>query len=310
MARGAGAERALERVATRRAGDPYARFARENLRIHYIEDDEQLERALAFLDQLGPQAIALDFETASKNGLYGTSNGSLRLIQVGVSVPEPHQLLIDCHRVDARALRPLFSDPTIEKVIHYSQFEQGWSVAALGTKIEPVFDTCAAAKLISDRLGKLSPEELSELLPNGAWSNNKLRTLVSSLLGIELPKEEQTGDWARPELSAGQLVYAAMDVAILAPLAAPLKQLAARLGCEEQLAEQAKKVANNARDRIARERRTKPDDSQRLAEAINRASGLGELEQIWLDARGMTVRAENVEELEAIYQARQLQLVA
>ena len=52
----------------------------------------------------------------------------------------------------------------------------------------------------------------------GVWKGNGLKAVVKRDLGISLDKTAQTSDWSGP-LSDPQLRYAAIDAAILHPLA-------------------------------------------------------------------------------------------
>jgi ribonuclease D len=55
-----------------------------------------------------------------------------------------------------------------------------------------------------------------------------LRDLCQELLGIDLSKQMQSSDWGAPELSEGQLIYAAGDVLYLHQLRQHLDGMLAR----------------------------------------------------------------------------------
>src|ERR1039457_4611714 len=82
----------------------YREFLHKKLRVHYLTCDDELKAALEEITALAPTRIAVDFETASKNGKWGVMNGSLSLVQLGVDEPgiEPRQWLIDCRDCDPR----------------------------------------------------------------------------------------------------------------------------------------------------------------------------------------------------------------
>jgi ribonuclease D len=102
----------------------------------------------------------------------------------------------------ARDLSPLgevFRSPGV-KVLHSASEDIEVFYRALGVLPAPLFDTQIAGAFT----GK------------GAFLS--YQRLVAACLGVELAKEETRTDWIARPLSAGQLAYAAEDVAFLLPL--------------------------------------------------------------------------------------------
>jgi ribonuclease D len=124
----------------------------------------------------------------------------------------------DCHLVqfrepDYRApnLCRLLGDPAVEKLFHFARYDLAMIHQYLGVCCRPVYCTKIASKLArtyTDRHG--------------------LRDLCQELLGIDLSKQMQSSDWGAPELSEGQLIYAAGDVLYLHQLRQHLDGMLAR----------------------------------------------------------------------------------
>jgi ribonuclease D len=107
----------------------------------------------------------------------------------------------------ARDLSPfaaVFRSPGV-KVLHSASEDIEVFYRALGVLPEPLFDSQIAGALA------------------GAGAFLSYQKLVSAYLGVELAKEETRTDWLARPLTAGQLAYAAEDVAYLAPLHERLK---------------------------------------------------------------------------------------
>lgn len=106
----------------------------------------------------------------------------------------------------ARDLSPLagvFRSPGV-KVLHSASEDIEVFYRVLGVLPGPLFDTQIAGAFA------------------GAGAFLSYQKLVAAYLGVELAKEETRTDWMARPLSAGQLAYAAEDVAYLAPLYARL----------------------------------------------------------------------------------------
>ena len=95
-------------------------------------------------------------------------------------------------------LRRLVNDTSVLKLFHFGRFDIAALNHYIGTDCRPVYCTKIASRLTrtyTDRHG--------------------LRELCREFLGIDLSKEQQSSDWAAPELSKAQQEYAASDVLYL-----------------------------------------------------------------------------------------------
>jgi len=289
-------------------------FTRSKLNVIYVDSDAEAKRMAKLVRELEPSFIGLDFETASKNGHFGSLNGSLRTIQIGLDEPErgitPVQIVIDCHRADPAPFRSLLRSRQVEKLIHYMDFEQEWALMHLGVSIGNIYDTCIAGQEIRKKLRELEEDDVKRLVPGGIHVNNKLATLVSHYCGMEMPKENQASDWSQEQLRPDQVVYAAMDVATMPLIASELKRLASALGIEKEIDKRIAWVKKRIADRVERLQQQNSDDAGRIATALLRAETKDELERIWRARRQMTVFAEHSEQLQEIYGNRRKELSA
>jgi ribonuclease D len=165
----------------------------------------------------------------------------VRLIQIGVEDPEPRQWVIDCFAIDPTpvldqawktARRPYVKFDQ-ETVIHYAWFEQEWLGYHYGVHLGKIFDTCAISRKVNS---KLPPEE--------KLANAKLMTVALSYLGVEMDKGPQSSDWSVEELSEEQILYAALDAAVLLDLVPPMKKRIVDLGLESECNSQMQKFWN------------------------------------------------------------------
>jgi ribonuclease D len=150
-------------------------------------------------------ALGLDTEFVRTNTFYHR----LGLIQV---CDGGAAWLVD--PLAARDLAPLaevFRSPGI-KILHSASEDIEVFYRALGVLPAPLFDTQIAGAFA----GK------------GAFLS--YQKLVAACLGVELAKEETRTDWLARPLSAGQLAYAAEDVAFLLPVYERLAAELAALG--------------------------------------------------------------------------------
>ena len=113
-------------------------------------------------------------------------------------------VLIDPLVVDIAPMAELLDGPGLA-VVHAASQDLEVLLASCGTVPRRLFDTQLAAGF----LGSSTPS---------------LATLLSSELGVRLPKADRLSDWLRRPLSARQLDYAAADVAHLVELHAKQEQ--------------------------------------------------------------------------------------
>jgi ribonuclease D len=347
----------------------YRAFMRDNLNVHFLNTDDQVVQAVRQIKTLNPTSIALDFETARKQGSYGSLNGTLRLIQIGVVVPgknEPVQFLIDCHRAEPAPVAELLADSGIEKHVHYVDFEGEWTRIHLGVKLTNVYDTCAAWAKIQKHLKTLSEEDLHRLCWNDAelekasertglrlltprdfydavvkaehdseharteaarlkaaellklltkrpvWEkhNNKLGTITANLKSMKLPKDEQGGFWETNMLTAGQVAYAAMDVAVMGPVVERTKEVAELLGIADDVKDYCGWLTDKVDARSINKNAVDKDDHLRVLNLLRHARTADELDHAWLRSLQMPVAAENRTALRSLYQLRRDELPA
>jgi DNA polymerase I-like protein with 3'-5' exonuclease and polymerase domains len=165
--------------------------------VEYLTQPSRLEAILPEL--LKAPALALDIETSGLDPL----TDSLRTIQV--ATPRS-TVIVDAHTCPPQMLAPVLT--TVPRLIgHNLKFDFKFLVAAgLPWPTGQVFDTMLAAQL----LGAGTPE--------GMLRQCGLAAVVERYLQLTLDKAEQRSDWTSP-LSHRQLRYAAIDAAILLPLA-------------------------------------------------------------------------------------------
>jgi ribonuclease D len=136
-------------------------------------------------------AVAVDSET------LGLKPHRDRLCVVQLSPGDGSADVVQIARgqTDAPNLAALMTDPSKPKIFHFARFDVAVLRHYLNIKVEPVWCTKIASKLVrtyTDRHG--------------------LKDITRELLGVELSKQQQSSDWAAETLSDAQLAYAASDV--------------------------------------------------------------------------------------------------
>lgn len=111
------------------------------------------------------------------------------------------------HSYDAPNLKKLLSNPKIEKLFHFARFDIAALEYFLKIRIENIFCTKVAAKLVRTFTNR-----------------HGLRDLARDLIGVEISKQQQTSDWGTHELSQAQCEYAAGDVLYLHQIKSSLNQ--------------------------------------------------------------------------------------
>jgi len=159
----------------------------------------------------GP-VVAVDTETMGLN----PHRDRLCLVQLSAGDGNAHLVQMPRGPYKAPHLAALLADPKALKLFHFGRFDIAMLEHALGVRCEPVYCTKIAARLtrtFTDRFG--------------------LKDLCKELLGVDLPKQQQTSDWGADALSEEQLAYAASDVLYLHALKAKLDALLQREGRSE-----------------------------------------------------------------------------
>lgn len=290
----------------------YQLFRDNNLSVRLLTDDRSVKEAIAYIEELNPTVLAVDYETARKRNSYGALNGTIRLIQLGVHEPqrgiENQQFIIDCHRADPAPVKRLFKNSEIEKQVHYLDFETEWTLTHLGCNFNNLYDTCAAWAVIQKELREMAPEERERVMPGWEKHNNKLVTIAEKTLGISIPKEEQGGYWERADLTADQIIYAAMDVAILPEITRRTKEAAERVGASDKVASRIDWLQGKVAARVKAKSPEELDDSLRVSETLERASSVEQLDRLWLVSHQVPVAAKNRGRLRQFYRKRRREL--
>ena len=157
---------------------------------------------------LGP-LVAIDTETLGLNPF----RDRLCLAQLSAGDGVCHAVQFAAGRYDAPNLKRLLTDPAVTKLFHFARFDIAMFRRYLGVRVQPLYCTKIASKLVRTYTDK-----------------HGLKDLVKELLGVELSKEQQSSDWGAAVLSERQLAYAANDVAYLHELKKALDAMLAREG--------------------------------------------------------------------------------
>jgi ribonuclease D len=139
-------------------------------------------------------SVAVDTET---QGL-SLVRDRVCLVQLSAGDGHAHIVQLAPGTGDRPNLKALLGDRAVEKIFHFARFDVAMLLRDLGVETGPVFCTKIASKLTrtyTDRHG--------------------LKDVVRDIAGIELSKQQQSSDWAAPDLTAAQLEYAASDVLYL-----------------------------------------------------------------------------------------------
>lgn len=105
-----------------------------------------------------------------------------------------------------------------EVIIHHAQFDAVWLRRKCGLRLKHILCTRTASAILTAGL---------------SGTGNALDKCLERHLRVSLPKDHATSDWGAVELSDGQLIYAAADVAYLHDLADALRQEINRAGLQK-----------------------------------------------------------------------------
>jgi len=199
---------------------------------------EQVTRSLR-----GLAAVGLDFE-----GEYNLHRYGIHLCLVQISDGERVHLVDPVAVGSLAALKPLFEDERVTKVMCSADEDVKLLKRSQGISVHGLFDLRVA----------------SRLLGGGAVG---LDRIIQRTLGRNIEKKEelQRSDWNRRPLSAAQLEYAAQDVRYL---------LKAWQRMREDLVQADKLGAAEEQSRVLEEREFRPDPQPWMR--LRGARGLGE----------------------------------
>ncbi|MDR0677251.1 MAG: ribonuclease H-like domain-containing protein [Holosporaceae bacterium] len=153
-------------------------------------------------------SVAVDTETM---GLV-TKRDRLCLVQMCSEDGDVHIVqILKNQQGKAENLKKILTDPNILKIFHFARFDVSILNYTFGIKVNPIYCTKIASKLVrtySDKHG--------------------LKVLCKEILDVDISKHEQSSDWGKENLSPGQLKYAAGDVIYLHKLKARLDEMLIR----------------------------------------------------------------------------------
>ncbi|MBA4249443.1 MAG: hypothetical protein C0432_05325 [Candidatus Puniceispirillum sp.] len=125
----------------------------------------------------------------------------LCLLQIKSDIPNDPIRLVQFTSGDfskSPKLKGLLQDDEIEKIFHFARFDIGLLQHTFNIKINNIFCTKIASKLVRTYT-----------------QQHSLKVLCKEFLNVELAKEEQSSDWGNIHLTDAQLKYAAQDVLYL-----------------------------------------------------------------------------------------------
>jgi len=160
-------------------------------------------------------SIAIDTETQGLN----PNRDRLCVAQISSGDGNAHLVQFAPDGYDAPNLKRVLADPSVLKILHFARFDVAICQRWLGVTMGPIYCTKIASKLVRTYTDRHS-----------------LSVLVKELLDVDLSKQQQSSDWASPNLSEEQLKYAASDVLYLHQLQEKLDTMLAREG-RQQLAQ-------------------------------------------------------------------------
>jgi ribonuclease D len=150
--------------------------------------------------------VAVDTES---NGYYAYYD---RICLIQVSTTEQDYIVDPLALGDIAPLEAIFSNPDIEKIMHAASNDIAGLKRDFGFRVEHLFDTALACKLLG-------------------FQHLGLSRIIDEHFGVKLNKKWQRCDWGKRPLIQEQLDYARLDVHYLIALR---HQLTAELEAREQ----------------------------------------------------------------------------
>jgi ribonuclease D len=161
-----------------------------------IDSQFEFQRLVEILFQ--QRHIAVDTEA---NSLYAYRE-NVCLIQF--SIPEADYLVDPLGIEDLSALGSIFINPRIEKIFHAAEYDLILLKRDFGFKLDRLFDTMLAARILGYKSVGLGP-------------------ILKSQFGVIINKKYQRANWGRRPLPREMLNYAQLDTHYLIPLRNRLK---------------------------------------------------------------------------------------
>ncbi|TVS18491.1 MAG: ribonuclease D [Gammaproteobacteria bacterium] len=170
-------------------------------------------------------SVAIDTEFERTDTFYP------KLALVQFCIGDRIALLDPLALADVTPLRALLEDPSTEKVLHSCSEDVEVLAAWCGARPQALFDTQIAAAFCGGRYGI------------------GYRDLVVQEFGVELDKDATRSNWLHRPLSAVQIRYAALDVALLLPLKARQEEALSVEGRVHWLREECDRAVSDVLDR-------------------------------------------------------------
>ena len=180
----------------------------------WIRTTDELRDALVDLPA-GP--LALDVEADSFH------HYPEKVCLVQLSVGSCDWLLDPLAELDLTALSGLTEDRGRRKILHGADYDVRLLRRDFGLRLEGLFDTMIAARLIGERKFGLA-------------------ALLERYVGVELDKRYQRADWSQRPLPPEMEAYAVLDTRHLAELAQHLESELSRLGRSSWAAEEFRRI--------------------------------------------------------------------
>lgn len=294
----------------------YDEFVVRHGKYEIVEDNLQLASILARIQEYPDRPVGFDIETALKGDRIQVTDGYIRTLQFSWINPDSgfaQTWVVDAERADASLLKGMLHDDSREKIMHWSPFEQEWSRVRLGHSIYPAWDTAFAWQSIQKKFRAMMETEegraqIEELVPGWEQAPAKLSSVTEVLLGMSLPKEQQTSPWGAATLSEEQYQYAALDATVMLPLRPRLTEIAKAINVEGKINWR----CNNTRKEIARRwnagRLAELDESRDIAWRMANATTVHELERVGATVRQARMPQADRQTLRECYRLRREEL--
>jgi ribonuclease D len=242
--------------------------------------------------------VAVDIETDC--GPIGSppewepSDGAIRLVQV--AWPEAGGAacaVVDCYAVPADPLVRLLATPGRTVVAHNIRYEQQWLSFhhGIGAFFDP-FDTSIAFRLF-ERIWSLQD---SAYVPQDA----RLETVARRVVGVD-KGAYGLSFWGAEPLAPEQLTYAALDALALLDIAQAAEEIAAGLGCEDQVRAASRAACREAVRRLPVARACVRDELEIM---LDRATTGDELDEIGALARRLSLGYRERDVLRDVWRSR------
>jgi ribonuclease D len=154
-------------------------------------------------------SVAIDTESMGLD----PKRDRLCLVQLSSGDGNAHLVQFLPGQYQAPHLRKLLADPKVLKIFHFARADLAMLKYYFGIMPAPVYCT-----------------KIASIFVRTFTERHSLKDLTRDLLGIDLPKEQQTSDWGAEKLSEEQLKYAGSDVLYLHRIKVKLDEMLAREG--------------------------------------------------------------------------------